>query len=82
MNIVELDQALKQIAPVLGVSLGKLEDNTTWEINFSKSANETQKQQANDFLKTLNKIDELPKTSLEDRFLALETRIAALERKP
>lgn len=43
MNIEELDQALKAVCPVDGLSIGTLEDKATWRIDFREEATEQQR---------------------------------------
>lgn len=44
MNIVQLDEALRVVCPIHGVSIGKVDDKSTWRISFKDEA--TAEQQA------------------------------------
>jgi hypothetical protein len=41
-----LDQAIKAVCPIHGISFGKLDDKTTWMINFDDSATAEQRSAA------------------------------------
>lgn len=46
MNVrmqVCLDQEIKKVCPIDGVSFGKLDDKSTWRIDFAKEASHEQK---------------------------------------
>lgn len=43
MNIVELDQAVKAVCPISGVSIGTYEDRSTWRISFLPEATSQQR---------------------------------------
>lgn len=43
MNIVELDKALKAVCPILGVSIGRVNDKSTWRIDFTDEATSEQR---------------------------------------
>ena len=42
-DLTKLDQALKAVAPVDGVSVGVLTDKTTWRVDFQTTATDAQK---------------------------------------
>lgn len=46
MNIVQLDQALKKVCPVDGVSIGSKSDPSSWRIFFRPEATEQQRDDA------------------------------------
>lgn len=43
MNIVELNQALKAVCPIDGVSVGQVADKSTWRIDFKPEATTEQR---------------------------------------
>ncbi len=42
VNIIELHEALEAVCPIKGVSVGRVDDKSTWRINFSDEATEAQ----------------------------------------
>jgi hypothetical protein len=46
MNIVQLDLAIREVAPIHGVSIGRYEDKATWRIDFKDEATDKQKADA------------------------------------
>lgn len=42
----ELDQAVKQVAPITGVSIGDTNDKLTWKLHFKPKATQEQKDEA------------------------------------
>ena len=46
MNIVQLDEALKAVCPIQGVSIGRRDDMATWRIDFTDTATESEKDAA------------------------------------
>lgn len=45
-----LDAAVKAVCPIYGVSLGRLEDKSTWRIDFMEGATDEQKSKAAEVL--------------------------------
>lgn len=45
-----LDQEIKLVCPINGISFGKLDDKKTWRIDYAKEATEEQKAEANKVL--------------------------------
>lgn len=41
-----LDQAVKKVCPIYGISFGNLDDKTTWRIDYDESATDAQKKSA------------------------------------
>jgi Ser-tRNA(Ala) deacylase AlaX len=46
MLIHLLDQAIKQVCPIDGVSIGRKEDKSTWRIDFKDEATQAEKEAA------------------------------------
>lgn len=54
MNVrmqVCLDQEIKKVCPIDGVSFGKLDDKSTWRIDYAKEATQEQKTEAQKILR-------------------------------
>jgi hypothetical protein len=45
-----LDQEIKKVCPIHGISFGKLDDKSTWRIDYAKEATEKQKTSAQEML--------------------------------
>lgn len=50
MTITELDQNLKKLCPIHGVSIGNPKDGNTWRIDFKDSATEMQRIAATEYI--------------------------------
>lgn len=59
MNIIELDQALKSVCPIDGVSVGRKDDPETWRIDFKPEATEEQRSAAQNILAGISAIEPL-----------------------
>lgn len=57
MNIVELDQAIKAVCPIDGVSIGKPDDKATWRIDFQEAATKEQRAAAQGIIAGVKAID-------------------------
>ncbi len=44
MNINDIDKAIREVCPIDGISCGKLDDQTTWEVQFNPTTPPTQQQ--------------------------------------
>ena len=80
-NIVELDQALKAVCPIDGVSIGKSEDKSTWRIDFMPEATDQQKTDASAVMAAFIVAELPPPVPLETRIAALESKVTSLESK-
>ena len=49
-NIAKLDQAIKAVCPIAGVSIGRSYDKATWEIQFEPEASAQERSAAYDVL--------------------------------
>lgn len=54
-----LDQLIKKVCPIHGISFGKLEDRETWRINYEGTATDEQKVKAELILKNFEWNDEI-----------------------
>ena len=68
-TIVELDQALKAVCPVHGVSVGNMATPSTWRINFKTNATPAQRAAATAVLATYTAITEPPDPRIAMRVL-------------
>lgn len=57
MNIQELDQALKAVCPIHGVSIGRKNDKETWRIDFKDDATQEQRLAAERVLAGLDRLE-------------------------
>lgn len=75
-NFGDIDNALKQVCPIQGVSYGRLNDKSTWIIAYHESATDAQKAAADKLLLTLDVVDvpEQPDPILQ-RLAALEAKV-------
>src|SRR5690349_5175378 len=54
MNLaVFVDQSVRSVAPIEGISFGDLNDKKTWRIDFNKSATDQQKKDAQNIINNL-----------------------------
>lgn len=69
---VYLDQAIKAVCPIHGVSFGKLDDKSTWRINFANEATDKQKAEAqkiiDDFVWDDNKKEKYRKIERDEKY--------------
>jgi hypothetical protein len=56
-----LDQAIKKICPIHGISFGNLNDKDTWKIHYEENATPEQKDKAEQIINTFVWNDEMEK---------------------
>lgn len=64
-----LDVELKKICPIHGMSFGKLNDKSTWRIDFTDEATEEQKATAQAYVDAFEWTAELEQKQLDDQLL-------------
>lgn len=62
-----LDQEIKKICPIHGISFGKLDDKSTWRFNFKKEATDEQRILALVYIEKFEWNEENQKKADEDR---------------
>lgn len=65
-----LDEQLKEVAPIYGVSIGKENDKSTWEINFKDEATESERDAAQVVIDNFDKAE----SDKEDGKLEIKTQ--------
>lgn len=78
--IVALDQQLKNVCPIEGVSIGLWNDKSTWQISFKSEATQSERTLAQSILLTFDptKIIEVDRVALKAQLQAAPT-LAALK---
>ena len=76
--IEQLDEQLKAVCPIGGVSIGRWDDSSTWRIDFKDEATRAERRAAMD---VLAKFDPASVPAPVDEMEQLKARIAALEAK-
>ena len=87
-NFDEIDKAIKAVCPILGISYGRLNDRSTWIINYADDATDEQKRAADELLETLELVEVFAAPDpllqrialLESKVIELDTSIGVLER--
>lgn len=74
-NFGEIDQAIRTVCPILGIAFRRLDDKSTWIINYADDSTPEQRAAADAMLQTLELRDVVPQP---DR---VEMRLRALEQK-
>ena len=79
-NFGEIDQAIKAVCPILGIAFRRLDDKSTWVINYADHATDAEKRAADNLLKTLDLV-ELPPVPdpILARLAILESKVSTLE---
>lgn len=79
-NFGEIDQAIRAVCPILGIAFRRLDDKSTWIINYADDATDAEKKAADALLLTLDLV-ELPPTPdpILTRLAALESKVNTLE---
>lgn len=70
----KLDQALKAVCPIHGVSIGRKNDRSTWRVDFAPEATDEQKAQAAQIVAAFD-------VENADHNVGIDAQIAALEAK-
>ena len=75
-NFADIDQAIKAVCPIQGISFGRVDDKSTWIIVYDESATEEQRAVAEALLQTLEvkEVAPTPDPVLE-RLKAVESRL-------
>ena len=79
-NFDEIDREIKAVCPILGISYGRLNDRSTWIINYADDATDEQKRAADELLETLElvEVEALPDPLLQ-RIAALESKVSEMD---
>lgn len=82
MNFAEIDQAIRAVCPIQGVSFGDRNDKSTWLVVYAEDATDEQRKAADDLLakQVLREVPP-PRDPIESRLSMLEEKIQVLEGK-
>lgn len=79
-NFDEIDKAIKAVCPILGISYGRLNDRSTWIINYADDATNEQKKAADELLETLELVEVFAAPDpLLQRIAALESKVSEMD---
>ena len=79
MNTARLDQAIKAVCPISGVSIGRKDDKATWRIDFLAEAKQGQRTAAQAVLDAFDMNAPEPDQTMRQKLAALGITVAELK---
>lgn len=71
----KLDEAIKAVCPIRGISIGREDDKTTWRINFKDEATDKQRADARAVLEAFD-VEDASAPVIDKRQAAIEALLA------
>ena len=75
---VSIDEKIKLVCPIAGVSFGKIDDKTTWRISFLDEATQSEREAAQTVIDEYDFLDDYKQDAIEENQIEAGRRIALL----